>query len=229
MTKLLQGKSLYIAKHMHGQLIHADIDDHTDPRPKSRLAPCISKCSLGNTPIDTRQIYLRERAGPKRTLSGEKIGYNSFIFKNLPEKLYDAYAVQRPIWHLERTGQHLYSFRDVATLHWLKVTTEFTVRLTLGVPFGEDKSYTIADYKDYCIVRGDNYGCSHTLPSGNSFGLTITWLPNVNEQERLAVSGYSFPPIYNMRVYWGISTVYPVWSCYRNEDGTYEPPTGVYA
>lgn len=227
--KLLQGQQLYISKHIHAQRLNEDIDKPPPAPPITRLNPCITKCSLGGVLLPDRYMYIKERGGAQRQFNGESLDESSFLFHNIPDLLRDAYVHVGDLDHLERTGQNLHTFLQAAQLHWLKCSTTFGVTLRADGMYGEYVLYNINDWLAYCTVIDDTYQAAETTPWGCSWGITITWLPNENGHEELRVPAYSFSPGYTMKVSWYLPGLYAVWSCHRNADGTYDPPTGIYA
>jgi len=129
MTKLLQGKSLYIAKHMHNQALHADVDDHADPRPISRLEPCVSVITDDGLAIDRGFLKLRERPPGSRVWTAERIGYASLIFHDIPDIINDAY-LQATV-HIPNCTEdtHIRSFLQLATIHYAVVFVCLTLNL----------------------------------------------------------------------------------------------------
>lgn len=194
MTKLLQGKSLYIAKHMHGQLLHADVDDHADPQPVTRLAPCISIATRGNQPLKANWLDLTERTGAKRTWNGEKIGVSDFLFNDIPEHLSDAKFYTRDYAALRQDEAHLSSFLAAAKLHWHHVLWHFFV--ITGYQYGGYPILTdqLAEGEEYSSIDDDYYSYNRTRELG-TFSINIYHTPGAggSSQDWYHLLAYSIP------------------------------------
>lgn len=222
MTKLLQGKSLYIAKHMHGQLIHADVDDHTDPRPTTTLAPCVSACTTGYQLIDFSNINLWCGHTPGFNRTGERIGKASYIFHDIPPTFEPCYLGTSQYGWKFSFDRNIDTFHKLATLHWFKCWLSFSLHVNIGPFFYQH--LMISPFEPGCTATaaGDTYHGIFTLDIGGIVDFSVGFV--VPDPRNLVYHPHIFlcPAGARLALYggtWGYS--YPIWTGGRNADGSY--------
>lgn len=220
MTKLLQGKSLYIAKHMHNQALHADVDDHTDPRPITRLAPCVNIITDDGLLIDADYLNVHQRPPVSGMWVGEKIGFGSFMFHDIPGLLHDAYLEAGVHDPRGTKDTHISSFVELAKIHYAVVFVKLLLKLSWwflhtfiaqGQFYSGELGATHAEYS-YSL------GCSS--PAGG-FGASVrvTWIGATHRS--YAWGGYYCPKNTVMDVCEFVGIIPSVLTVHRDDLGIY--------
>jgi len=220
MTKLLQGKSLYIAKHMHNQALHADVDDHVDPQPITRLAPCVSTITDDGLLLDLGYLSLHERPPGTRMWAGERIGPGSYIFYNIPDKIYDAWLIAAIFGPRCTQDTHINSFLELAKIHYAVVFVKLLLQLSwqfLHTFIAQGQFYS----GEIGTTHAENsYSLACGSPAGG-FGASVkvTWLDATHRS--YAWGGYHCPNNTIMEVCEVVGTIPTVLSVHRDDLGIY--------
>lgn len=169
--KLLSGQSLYISKHLHNQIVHADKDDHSIIQPETRLAPCVVTTTPGGVLLDSANCIIFNHGGTPEIISGEWIAMGNFIFPDFPDKIGDGVlaggSLDWPAW----SSPHIHTYHDLATVHYCYASEQCYVNfyscfmhISLGgnplYPGGEncenagDYVYMYVPYGDDCFSLG---------------------------------------------------------------------------
>lgn len=199
MPKLLQGKSLYISKHMHGQLLHSDKDDHADPRPISMLYPCISTIAYQGGLLDKPSLRLQRIGSTSPYVSGDKIGYGSFLIP-LTKDTYRESKIIVPGIHAYLQKDHYFpTWRDIVYLHWVDFYPDMNATFSAYDPLRDLASVPTIPGKPNVKVTGNLYNTSITLETGD-YSMSAWWYPDSMGDDRFDFYQYSCP--LNTRMRW---------------------------
>lgn len=220
MSKLLYGRSLYISKHMHGQLLHSDKDDHTDPKPISTNDACVVTTSNGGVIVDLESLILKSSLGAPTFRSGQRLDDYSYLFSNLPETFPNMQLFDGRDPAGRTTVDYFTSAYQLSKYHYYK--WHHISMLQFGLWYAADHKFdfhTLSPQNPSCVIQNDTAFLTQTIDGVGTFTILVEWIPQPIFHD-LWIIHHTHSP--NTQIKW--TRAYQYWPehdsfCYVDEQG----------
>ena len=222
--KLLEGRQLYISKHMHSQLLHEDIAQPRPTPPKVLLDPCLTATTHGGQLLDFAGIalVLPASVGPWRF--GIRIGHASYLFRGAPPTWSPTHLYTSDLsWHYHWLPP-IDNIDQLRTQHWFYSWIGFTIKASIGLFYTKFCRLDPYTYPETTSGFGDSYFGVFDLDYGRTlhFALSYTVIDPANVD--VQVLSFTCPEGFNLKLYSSLhGTDFPIWEGGRHADGTYWP------